>query len=135
MSIISESEGVATMTINHYQRILRELAEARELLESEKITRNYIIQRGIDMQKELNEAREKLENVKLQLGLWEDGNLICEETRGEIRLFEEKIKQALLERNKAYKIAERAIEDLAWFNETNAQTLRDELEQLKEEAK
>jgi hypothetical protein len=29
MSIISESEGVATMTINHYERILRERDEAR----------------------------------------------------------------------------------------------------------
>jgi hypothetical protein len=81
------------------------------------------------------EAREELENVKLQLRLWEDGNIICEETLGEIRLLEEQIKQALLERNKLYKIAERAIEDLAWFNETNSQRLRTELEQLKEEAK
>ena len=32
--------------------------EARELLESEKITRNHIIQRGIEMQKERDEARE-----------------------------------------------------------------------------
>ena len=85
--------------------------------------------------RERDEARKEIENVKLQLGLWEDGNLICEETRGEIRLFEEQIKQALLERNKAYKIAEQAIEDLAWFNETNAQRLRNKLEQLKEETK
>jgi hypothetical protein len=85
--------------------------------------------------REREEAREELENVKLQLRLWEDGNIICEETLGEIRLLEEQIKQALLERNKLYKIAERAIEDLAWFNETNSQRLRTELEQLKEEAK
>ena len=32
MSIISESEGVATMTINHYERILRERDEARDAL-------------------------------------------------------------------------------------------------------
>jgi hypothetical protein len=82
-----------------------------------------------------DEARKEIENIKLQLGLWEDGNLICEDTRGEIRLFEEQIKQALLERNKAYKIAKRAIDDLAWFNETNARTLQNELKQLKEEAK
>jgi len=30
MSIISESENIATMTVNHYERILRECAEARE---------------------------------------------------------------------------------------------------------
>ena len=30
MSIISESEDIATMTINHYERILRERDEARE---------------------------------------------------------------------------------------------------------
>lgn len=85
--------------------------------------------------RERDEAREVIENVKLQLGLWEDGNIICEETLGEIKLFEEQIKQALLERNKAYKIAEQAIEDLAWFHETNAQILRNELEQIKEGAK
>lgn len=32
----------------------------------------------------------------------------------------------------AYKIANRAIDDLAWFNETNAQRLRAELDRLKE---
>ena len=35
----------------------------------------------------------------------------------------------------AYKIAEKAIDDLGWFNETNAQRLRLELNQLKEGAK
>jgi len=39
------------------------------------------------------------------------------------------------ERDEAHKIAERAIDDLGWFNETNAQRLRAELEQLKEGAK
>ena len=37
------------------QQLERERDEARELLESEKITRNHIIQRGIEMQKELRE--------------------------------------------------------------------------------
>lgn len=32
MSIFSKSEGVATMTINHYERIVRELAEAQNQL-------------------------------------------------------------------------------------------------------
>jgi len=39
------------------------------------------------------------------------------------------------ERDKAHKIAERAIDDLAWFNETNAQRLRAELDKIKEGAK
>ena len=30
MSIIIESENIATMTVNHYERILRERDEARE---------------------------------------------------------------------------------------------------------
>ena len=37
---------------------LKERDEARELLASEKITRDHIIQRGIEMQKERDEARE-----------------------------------------------------------------------------
>ena len=37
------------------KQLERERDEARELLESEKITRNHIIQRGIEMQKELRE--------------------------------------------------------------------------------
>jgi|688.fasta_scaffold1047863_2 hypothetical protein len=167
MSIISESEDIATMTINHYERILRErdearadaaqladrlsglelrtteeLArmererdEARELLASEKITRDHVIKRGIEVQKERDEAREAIQNLKLQLGLWEDGNLISQETVGEIRLLKEQINGAFRERNEAHKIAERAIDDLAWFNYSNAQRLRAELEQLKEGAK
>jgi hypothetical protein len=86
-------------------------------------------------ERERNEAREKIENLKLQLGLWEDGNIICEETLGEIRLLKEQINRVLLECNEAHKIAERTIDALAWFNETNAQRLRAELEQIKEEAK
>jgi hypothetical protein len=84
---------------------------------------------------ELDEARKELENVKLQLGLWKDGNIICEETLGEIRLLKEQINGAFRERNAAHKIAERAIDDLAWFNYSNAQRLRAELNQLKEGAK
>jgi hypothetical protein len=110
------------------------------------------IQDKREMQRERDKAREEIENLKLQLGLWEDGNLICEETLGEIRLLEEQLKNTLLERNEAreqaqrlrvennhnwqaHKIAERAIDDLAWFNETNARRLRSELDQLKECAK
>jgi len=39
----------------------RERDEARELLASEKITRDHVIKRGIEMQKERDEAREALE--------------------------------------------------------------------------
>jgi len=39
------------------------------------------------------------------------------------------------ERDESHKIAERAIDDLAWFHETNAQRLRSELNKLKEDAK
>ncbi len=113
----------------------RERDEARELLASEKITRDHVIKRGIEVQKERDEAREAIQNLKLQLGLWEDGNLISQETVGEIRLLKEQINGAFRERNEAHKIAERAIDDLAWFNYSNAQRLRAELEQLKEGAK
>jgi hypothetical protein len=84
---------------------------------------------------ERDEAREAIQNLKLQLALWEDGNLISEETLGEIRLLNVQINGAFRERDAAHKIAERAIDDLAWFNETNAQRLRAELDQLKEGAK
>ena len=43
-----------------------------------------------------------------------------------------KLKQ---ERDEAHKIAEKAIEDLAWVNETNARLLRNKLEQLKDATK
>ena len=46
-----------------------------------------------------------------------------------------KVREANKERDEAREIAEQAIDDLAWFNETNAQRLRNELEQLKEETK
>jgi hypothetical protein len=46
------------------------------------------------LERERDEAREENKNLKLQLGLWEDGNLICEETLGEIRLLEERIEEA-----------------------------------------
>ena len=45
------------------RKLERERDEAGDLLASEKITRNHIIQRGIEMQKELTEAREALRSV------------------------------------------------------------------------
>jgi hypothetical protein len=165
------------------------------------------------LERERDEVREENKNLKLQLGLWEDGNLICEETLGEIRLLEERIEEAQKELSSIHrwidknhadgfidsltylqnlervadnwydrldrleidagrfererdearknlrdanrgaeinahinqkfaqrivallKLLERAIDDLAWFNETNAQQLRVELDQLMEGAK
>ena len=127
--------GLELRTTEELARMERERDEARELLASEKITRDHVIKRGIEVQKERDEAREAIQNLKLQLGLWEDGNLISQETVGEIRLLKEQINGAFRERNEAHKIAERAIDDLAWFNYSNAQRLRAELEQLKEGAK
>jgi hypothetical protein len=50
-------------TIMQCELYEQERNEAWELLESEKITRNHIIQRGIEMQKELAEAREKVKEL------------------------------------------------------------------------
>lgn len=52
------------VSVNFARKLERERDEARELLASEKITRNHIIQRGIEMQKEHDEARD--ENTKLR---------------------------------------------------------------------
>jgi len=41
-------------------QLRRERNEARELLASEKITRDHVIKRGIEMQKERDEARDKI---------------------------------------------------------------------------
>ncbi len=59
MSIISESEGVATMTINHYERILRELDEAREELK-------HITEYGTDEINAAVELRQKLASVLVE---------------------------------------------------------------------
>jgi|688.fasta_scaffold630217_2 hypothetical protein len=125
MSIISESENIATMTVNHYERILRERDEAREawyemqssfersrdeveelirerdelaaLLAAEKATRNLIIEKAVKTERERDEAREQ--NAKLR------------------------------------DIAERAIDDLRWFYESKADGIISELDQIKEGAK
>jgi len=68
------------------KRFVRERDEARELLASEKITRDHIIKRGIDMQKERDEAREqrdRLANIAKQIVSILD---ITEES-GNVRLF------------------------------------------------
>jgi hypothetical protein len=120
------------------RKLERERDEAREQVQRLRVQLNHYTQANEMAEQafsERNKAREEIENVKLQLRLWEDGNLICEETLGEIRLLKEQIDRVLLERNEAHKIAERAIDDLAWFNETNSQRLRTELKKLKEASK
>jgi hypothetical protein len=95
------------------------------------------------LERERDEARGEIESVKLQLGLWEDGNLICEETLGEIRLLEEQIKKALLDRDEAREqnaklrdIAERLFAaGVGRMKTDDWRTLRAELDQLKEGAK
>jgi hypothetical protein len=49
--------GASTVPANFARKLERERDEARGLLASEKITRDHIIKRGIEMQKERDEAR------------------------------------------------------------------------------
>jgi hypothetical protein len=46
------------------ERLKRERDEAREFLASEKITRDHVIKRGIEMQKERDEARQALMKIE-----------------------------------------------------------------------
>jgi hypothetical protein len=55
---------VPCVDLEFARRLKRERDEARELLASEKITRDHVIKRGIEMQKERDEAREQ--NAKLR---------------------------------------------------------------------
>jgi hypothetical protein len=46
------------------KKLERERDEARELLASEKITRNHIIKRSVEVEKERDEAREERDKLK-----------------------------------------------------------------------
>jgi hypothetical protein len=70
------------------------------------------------LERERDEARDEAQRLRVQLNHYTQANEMAE--------------QAFRERDEAHKIAEQAIDDLAWFNETNAQRLRNELEQLKD---
>jgi hypothetical protein len=72
------------------------------------------------LERERDEAREQAQRLRVENNHNWQANEMAE--------------QAFRERDKAHKIAEQAIDDLAWFNETNAQRLRAELDQLKEGA-
>ena len=50
------------------RKLERERDEANELLASEKITRNHIIKRSVEVERERDEAREEL---KIALEQWE----------------------------------------------------------------
>jgi hypothetical protein len=71
------------VTAEFARRLERERDEARELLASEKITRDHVIKRGIEMQKERDEAREALMKIE---DLFIDGTDIYadRETMGQI---------------------------------------------------
>jgi chromosome segregation ATPase len=75
-------------------RLLSERDEANEELSKKYVEYDQLFDAAEKIKIERDEAREENTNLKLQLGLWEDGNLICEETLGEIRLLEERIEEA-----------------------------------------
>jgi hypothetical protein len=54
---------------DHAQKLEQERDEARELLASEKITRNHIIKRSVEVEKERDEAREALDCLLAVIGL------------------------------------------------------------------
>ena len=55
--------GLELRTTEELARMERERDEARELLASEKITRDHVIKRGIEVQKEREEAREQINEL------------------------------------------------------------------------
>jgi hypothetical protein len=73
------------------------------------------------LERERDEARDQSQRLRVQLNHYTQANEMAE--------------QAFRERDESHKIAERAIDDLAWFNETNSQRLRTELKKLKEASK
>ena len=102
---------MAEKYVKNYQTKMFELIDERDKM---KIG-------SAKMERERNEAREQAQRLRVENNHNWQANEMAE--------------QAFRERNEAHKIAERAIDDLAWFSETNAQRLRDELNQLKEGAK
>jgi translation initiation factor 2 alpha subunit (eIF-2alpha) len=155
-----EAHQVSVAWIEFARKLERERDEARQLLRLASIEANFELCDSVavaltamrrafisqidnmfaEVREQRDEAREKVKELiyiadraidLAEIDFENDKFGVVSELRDGL----EKIKQALLERNKLYKIAEQAIEDLAWFNETNSQRLRTELEQLKEEAK
>jgi hypothetical protein len=98
------------------RRLERERDEARDKYDALATEHMLAVNKLCE---ERDEAREKAQRLRVQLNHYTQANEMAE--------------QAFRERDEAHKIAEQAIDDLAWFNETNAQRLRNELEQLKDE--
>jgi hypothetical protein len=73
------------------------------------------------LERERDDARDQSQRLRVQLNHYTQANEMAE--------------QAFRELDESHKIAERAIDDLAWFNETNSQRLRTELKKLKEASK
>jgi hypothetical protein len=71
------------------EKVEREREEARELLASEKITRDHVIKRGIEMQKERDEAIEKHRFAVIH---WQIGVAKMERERDEAREEHRKLK-------------------------------------------
>jgi hypothetical protein len=128
--------GLYKVQEEYLETARRERDKARELLKKALVRGDFALaetkkakenlfwsdhQDKREIQRELAEAREQVQRLRVQLNHYTQANEMAE--------------QAFSERNKAHKIAEQAIEDLAWFNETSAQLLRHKLEQLKEGAK
>jgi chromosome segregation ATPase len=114
-------EEYGTEEINSAIELRQKLAQALVDLDNMQDQRDLAMKVIKRLERERAEAREQAQRLRVQLNHYTQANEMAE--------------QAFRERNKAYKIAEQAIEDLAWFNETNAQRLGNELEQLKEETK
>jgi hypothetical protein len=95
-----------------------EMRDLPQIIDYDKDQLAYALANAL---KERDEAREQVQRLRVQLNHYTQANEMAE--------------QAFRERDEAHKIAEQAIDDLSWFNETNAQRLRNELEQLKKETK
>ena len=85
------------------------------------------------LERERDEAQERIERQKLEINRLNGATNHAGGTPLKIALRERDEWAAMCgrykqERDEAHKIAEQAIEDLAWFNETNSQRLRTELE-------
>jgi hypothetical protein len=119
----------------------RERDEARRHLKEIEEYGTEEINAAVEIRQKLATALLERDEVKEKLSDWENSALQVEADHpdevhcGCVSVLRKLLNDARSERDAAHKIAERAIDDLAWFNYSNAQRLRAELEQLKEGAK
>jgi hypothetical protein len=125
MSIISESENIATMTANHYERILLERDELAALLAAEKATRNSIIEKGVKTERERDEARHKLE---LCMAANSDVARIAKE-RDEAR---ELLANALVRGDLALEETKKAQDALSWSDIQDKREMQRERDEARE---